>query len=174
MVGIIISGIGGKLLFDSPLKPRLDNPTVCQDAIRTILKASREVALPDSAQKSTLIVFSTTGISDICRDLPYAMMPMYYLMLKVPHKDKKVMEALIREEMNKAVEKRGVGEYIIVRPSLLTEGEGDGLEKIKAGVEDKPAVGYVIAREDVGRWVFKRLVGGEGSEWLGRIVSITT
>lgn len=29
MIDIIISGIGGKLLFDSPLKPTLDNPTVC-------------------------------------------------------------------------------------------------------------------------------------------------
>ena len=35
MVDIIISGTGGKLLFDSPLKPTLDNPTVCQDAVRT-------------------------------------------------------------------------------------------------------------------------------------------
>lgn len=175
MVDIIISGIGGKLRFDNPLKPTLDNPTICQDAVRTILTAAREAASSsDSDRKPTLIVLSTTGISDK-RDLPFAMMPMYYWMLKVPHEDKKAMEALIRDEMAKPIEERGISEYTIVRPSLLTEGEGDGLAKIKAGVEDKPAVGYAIAREDVGRWMFEVLVKpGMGSLYLSKVVSITT
>ncbi|ODM16399.1 hypothetical protein SI65_07906 [Aspergillus cristatus] len=146
-VDIIISGIGGKLLFDGPLKlnPTLDNPTICQDAVRTILTAAREVADSSSSSeassssgagndgnKPTLIVLSTTGISDK-RDLPFAMMPLYYWMLKVPHEDKKVMEALIRDEMAKPVEGGGVGGYVIVRPNLLTEGDGDGLEKVRVG-----------------------------------------
>lgn len=177
MADIIISGIGGKMLFDNPLKPTLDNPTICQDAIRTILAAARQAAPPsESNKKPTLIVLSTTGISDK-RDLPFAMMPLYHWMLKVPHEDKKVMETLIRDEMATAVEKRGIGEYIIVRPSLLTDGEGDGLGKVKVGVEEDPAVGYAIAREDVGRWVFERLVRGEwkgGGSGSGRVVSITT
>lgn len=181
MVDIIISGIGGKLLFDGPLKldPTLDNQTICQDAVRTILTAAREVAASSSSSeassssgagndgnKPTLIVLNTTGISDK-RDLPFAMMPLYYWMLKVPHEDKKVMEALIRDEMAKPIEGRGVGGYAIVRPSLLTEGEGDGLEKVRVGGEEDPAVGYVIAREDVGGgflrgWLRKWGVGGWG------------
>lgn len=85
------------------------------------------------------------------------------------------METLILNEIAKPVEERGIGQYTIVRPSTLTEGVGDGLTKIKAGVEDKPAVGYFIAREDVGKWVSELLVNpGLTSEYLGKVVSITT
>jgi len=43
MVDTIISGIGSNLLFDGPLKlnPALDNPTICQDAVRMALTAAR-------------------------------------------------------------------------------------------------------------------------------------
>lgn len=79
--------------------------------------------------------------------------------------------------MANAAEERGIGEYIIVRPSLLNEGERGGLGKVRAGGEEDPAVGYVIAREDVGRWVLETSVRGkgkgEGGE-SGRVVSITT
>lgn len=173
MVDMIVSGIGGKMIFDNPLKPTLDNPTVCQDGIRTILSAARSSS--GTGHKPTLIVISTTGITDTCRDVPYAMMPLYCWMLRVPHEDKKVMETLIRDESAKSVDERGIGEYIIVRPSTLTERKGVELDKIQAGVEDKPAVGYFIAREDVGQWVFQMLVKpGLASDYLGKTVSITT
>lgn len=74
------------------------------------------------------------------------MIPMYHWMPKVPHEDMKIMEMLIQGEMAKPVGEHGIDEYTIVRPSLLTEGKGDGPKKIKAGVEDKPAAGYAIAR----------------------------
>lgn len=35
MVEIIVSGLGGRMLFSNPLQPTLDNPTICQDGIRT-------------------------------------------------------------------------------------------------------------------------------------------
>lgn len=103
------------------------------------------------------------------------MMPIYYWMLKVALENKKAMEALIRSEIAKPFEERGIGRYTIVRPSTLTEGKGDDLTKIKAGVEDKPAVGYFIAREDVGKWVFEVLVKpGLASAYLDKVVSVTT
>lgn len=170
---IVISGIGGKLLFDNPLKPTLDNPTICQDAISTIIHALRSLPGP----KPILVALSTTGISDKKRDLPIAMMPMYHWMLKVPHKDKKVMEALILEEVNQPATERGISNFVIVRPSLLTDGPGQGVDKIKYGTETRPAVGYTISRNDVGAWVFEKVVKSpeeERSKVLGQIVTITT
>lgn len=176
VVDIIVSGIGGKVLFHNPLSPTLDNPTICQDGIRVILSAAAGTARSssDTDKKPTLIVLSTTGVTDKCRDVPFAMMPLYYWLLKVPHEDKKVMEGLIREESVKSVQERGIGEYTIVRPSMLTDSVGVGLNKIQVGVEDKPAVGYFIAREDVGQWVFEVLVKpGLTNDYLGQAVSIT-
>lgn len=174
MVDTIVSGIGGKLGFDNPLNPTLDNPTICQSGIRTILGAARSSS-SDSDHKPTLIAISTTGITDHCRDVPFAMMPVYYWLLKIPHEDKKVMEKLIRDESVRPVRERGIGEYTIVRPSMLTDGDGVGLDNIQVGVEEQPAVGYFMAREDVGRWIFEVLVKpGLKSDYLGKVVSITT
>ncbi|KAJ9196366.1 hypothetical protein DTO166G4_528 [Paecilomyces variotii] len=167
-VDIVISGIGGKLLFTNPLKPTLDNPTICQDAVSTIISALNSLAGP----KPTLVALSTTGISDKKRDLPVAMMPMYHWMLKVPHKDKKVMEAAILKEVAKPEGERAISDYVIVRPSLLTDGPSIGTDKIKAGTEEKPAVGYTITRDDVGLWVFEKLIK-ENHSYHGQIVTIT-
>ncbi|KAH8703603.1 hypothetical protein BGW36DRAFT_403960 [Talaromyces proteolyticus] len=178
-VDIIICGIGGKLIFESALKPTLDNPTVCQDAMRNILQAARSLKRDENSkdnEKPLLAVLSTTGISQK-RDLPILMMPMYKWMLKVPHEDKKVMEDLILEDMAMEKSQRGIGDYIIVRPSFLTDGDGDGLGKIKVGPEEKPRVGYVIARNDVGAWLFENSVRRgwrEDNPYRGKVVTITT
>ncbi|OJJ06305.1 hypothetical protein ASPVEDRAFT_87613 [Aspergillus versicolor CBS 583.65] len=168
---IIVSGIGGKLLFSNPLSPTLDNPTICQDAMRTIITAVDEVNSSSSGtgKRPLVIALSTTGISDVQRDLPIAMIPMYHWMLKVPHEDKKVMERVILDSA-----KDVLGGYVIVRPSLLTDGASVGdLSKIRVGVEKSPAVGYTISREDVGRWVFEYLVKDRESQYVGEVVTIT-
>lgn len=177
-VDIIINGIGGKLIFDGPLKPTLDNPTICQNAMQSILEVSRTLnpARDDDDKKPLLVVLSTTGISEK-RDLPFLMMPMYKWMLKVPHVDKKAMEDLIFQEIAMDKAERGIREYIIVRPSFLTDGKGNGLTNIKVGAEDKPAVGYVISRNEVGAWLFQNSVRTglrEKNLHLGKIVTITT
>lgn len=171
-VKFIVCGIGGKPSFENPLRPTLDNPSICQDAMRTILAASRTLVATETASKPSLIVVSTTGISGHVRDVPLVMLPMYHWMLKVPHEDKKVMERLACEEMEKPVGERGIQNYSIVRPSLLTDGEGDGLENVRAGFEEAPAVGYTISRKQVGRWMFENLVCQE-SEYVGKVVAIT-
>lgn len=168
-VDIVISGIGGKLLFTNPLKPTLDNPTICQDAVATILSALNGLAGP----KPILVTLSTTGISDQKRDVPVAMMPMYHWMLKVPHKDKKVMESAILKEVAKPEGERAITNYVIIRPSFLTDGPSIGSDNIKVGTEDKPAVGYTISRNDVGLWVFEKLIKAEKHPYLGKILTIT-
>lgn len=181
-VDIIIFGIGGKMSFENPLRPTVDNPTVCQEAIRVVFEATRTLgpAHQDTAgqynHKPLLAVLRTTGISEI-RDLPYLMMPMYKWMLKVPHVHKKAMEDLIFQEMSFDKAQRGIDNYIIVRPSFLTEGKGDGLAKIKVGRDAEPAVGYVIARNDVSAWLFQNAVRhglNEENPYLGKIVTLIT
>ncbi|KAJ5267567.1 hypothetical protein N7478_010375 [Penicillium angulare] len=173
-VNLIISGIGGQMSFSNPLRPTLVDPTVCASAMQTILAAARE--LPNAPQ---LAVISTTGI-DKKRDLPIAMMPLYHWMLKQPHEDKRSMEEMITKELDQPADYRAISNYTIIRPSLLTDNEGNGKHEVKEGTAEEPAVGYVIARGDVGRWIFERVVReykadlGQGFPVAGKIVTITT
>ncbi|KAK1148582.1 hypothetical protein N8T08_009589 [Aspergillus melleus] len=180
LVDFIVSGVGGTPRFDNPLRPTLDNPTICQDAVRGVLDACRALQSSGSGSGSTtattkvtkpyLTVVSTTGIATK-RDIPIAMIPLYHWLLKVPHDDKRVMEETIREEMGRGdCVLRG---YTIVRPSLLTSGEGVGTGKIRFGVDDDAAIGYTISRRDVGGWMFERVVEADGGEFVGRVVSLT-
>ncbi|KAI9042993.1 uncharacterized protein KD926_004784 [Aspergillus affinis] len=170
LVDFIVSGVGGTPRFDNPLRPTLDNPTICQDAVRGVLDACRALqsGSGSTAKKPYLTVVSTTGIATK-RDIPIAMIPLYHWVLKVPHEDKRVMEEKIREEMTKREPVlRG---YTIIRPSLLTSGEAVGTAKIRFGVDEDAAVGYTISRRDVGGWMFQKVV--EGGEFVGRVVSLT-
>lgn len=66
-----------------------------------------------------------------------------------------------------------------IRPTLLTGGtnadEGVGWEKIRAGTEDQPAVGWTVSRADVGQWIWVNAVSdlSRRVEWEGRSVSLT-
>lgn len=176
---LIISGIGRPPIFSpNPFSPTFDDPTVCQDAITTIFAALR--TLPPSLPKPVLAALSTTGISSRVRDVPLLMTPLYHWLLAVPHKDKKEMEALLQAEVAKPANNkcRAIKDFVIVRPSLLTDGARLGTNKIRVGTEGgeiaSPAVGYTISREDVGGWMFDQLVEGQGREkYAGKMVSIT-
>ncbi|KAL8818965.1 MAG: hypothetical protein Q9223_002506 [Gallowayella weberi] len=174
---LIISGIGRPPIFSpNPLNPTFDDPTVCQDAISTILAALR--TLPPSFSKPVLAALSTTGISSRVRDVPILMIPLYHWLLAVPHKDKLEMEALLQAEVAKPTQERVIQDFVVVRPSLLTDGARLGTNKIRVGEEvgktATPAVGYTISREDVGGWMFDRLLDGDGKKrYAGKMVSIT-
>ena len=106
------------------------------------------------------------------------MIPLYHWMLAVPHKDKKAMEDLLLAEMAKPVQERAIEDFVIIRPSLLTDGKRLGTEKVRVGEEGKetakPAVGYTISRDDVGGWIFDEIVkGAGGKKFGGKMVSIT-
>ena len=84
--------------------------------------------------------------------------------------------------MEKAIIER-TDRFVIVRPSLLTNGKARGRRKIRVGTEAEPAVGYTISREDVGLWMFEHLVKGIGNgigddevvggRYVGQKVTIT-
>ena len=140
------------------LKPSWTDPTLCADAMRTLLEATSQLPTPDRPKR--LIVLSTTGADEHKRDVPLLFLPFYHYFLDVPHADKRVMEGLVRERAGDVFP-----ESIILRPSLLTDGartEG----QVRLG-ED--VVGYTISREDVGVITFK-LCGREGDQYVGKAI----
>lgn len=63
--------------------------------------------------------------------------------------------------------------FVSIRPSLLTNGPA-GKTPVRVGTVPKPAVGYTIGREDVGKWIFDEIVDNEQRDrWLGEKVSLT-
>ncbi|RDW67180.1 uncharacterized protein DSM5745_09046 [Aspergillus mulundensis] len=173
---MILSGVGGRPDFSNPLKPKFIGATVCQDTVRNILRVLRENTKPETPRefKPVLVCISTTGIAAE-RDIPLAMVPLY-MALKTPHADKRVMEGLVFEEMGRAEGERVLGDYVLIRPSYLTDGESrrDKVRVLKGQGEGQntalgmacPFVGYTICREDVGGFMFG-LVEGLDGEWYG-------
>ncbi|KAI6817636.1 hypothetical protein KC340_g14497 [Hortaea werneckii] len=177
IVDKIISGIGGAPAFQWSLtRPfTLGDPTICQDAGQTILKALGELqSSKEEGKKPILINVSTTGIpSPGCpRDVPLLFVPLYHWALAVPHEDKKVLQKTLAGHMkSESALLRG---FVHVKPSLLMDGEAMGLQAVRDGVETAPAVGYTIRRADVGSWMFERLVKGDVKrEWTDRSVCVT-
>lgn len=158
-VDTVISGIGATSLSELS-SSSLD---LCATAIRNILTALTELKnegkLPT---KPLLVALSTTGITEsrTPRDLPILMMPMYKLMLGNPHRDKLEMERVIAEHLEQDEAKVAILGFVLPRPSLLTNGASKGEAQIRVGLEDHPAVGYTISRDDVGLWVFANLIKG--------------
>lgn len=182
----IITGLGsgGSANFNisQPLKFfALDDPTICGDAAKALVAALKELYAEREelafGAKPTLVFVSTTGISRVQEDVPFAMRYFYHQILKEPHEDKKVMEEVYR--------KAGEGEERVfsvisgVRPTwLLGEVDADsgkGLHAIRAGTEKEPEMGYGIHRADVGKWMWENLVRpGEGRRrWEGEMCSLT-
>ncbi|KAF6220504.1 hypothetical protein HO133_002937 [Letharia lupina] len=153
---IIISGIGVP-----PTGPEI---TVCTTTANNILSALPTLPPTASGTKPLFVALSTTGVSDGPRDVPLLFAPLYHWFLANPHRDKRNMERAIGEQTDN---------FVIVRPSLLTNGKAQGGRKIRVGTEGEPVVGYVISREDVGLWMFENLVQGDGARYVGQKVIIT-
>jgi NAD(P)H-binding len=174
-VDIIVSGIGCyPIMKKGHWLPEQEDPTLCQDAISTILNALR--ARPPLV-KPGLVMLSTTGISRFGRDVPLLMTP-FYTLLHTAHQDKRAMEdmAIAAVEEDKAP----IGSYTLLRPSLLTNGEAKGVQNVRWNVENgsasKKVVGYTISRADVGGFLFEKVVkpfeSGKG-EGRGQVFVVT-
>lgn len=107
-------------------------------------------------------------MSPFGRDIPIAMIPLYHVLLKVPHEDKKAMEDRLVES----------GEaYTIIRASMLVNGETRkvirvGIEDPKTGRESE-AIGYTISREDTGKWIANNLVLRLDRRYINKIAMVT-
>ncbi len=82
------------------------------------------------------------------------------------------MERLVAEQTASGRKSESISGWVIVRPTLLTNGAALGEGKVRAGGGGAPAVGYTISRDDVGKWIFESFVK-EGKAWVGQKVSLT-
>ena len=166
----------------------MEDPKVCQEGLTTILSALRSLRRENvitEAQRPLLVAISSTGLSST-RDVPLAYYGLYHVVLKVPHEDKKAMESVIAKATTETGDDAPISGFVIPRPTLLFNGEGKGVSKVRAGWEvhpeavnakeakgSKPAIGYSIRRADVGAWIFEEVVRGKG-DWVNKCVSLTT
>jgi len=175
----IVSGLGGAPYFKfnifHPLTfAHLDQPTICEDAARTLVNALNEIytEYPALASAKPAVTFiSTTGITRGPEDVPWSMRFLYHNILALAHQDKKKMEDTFRDN---ATFSSATG----IRPTLLMGTgalkEGVGLNKIRVGVESKPELGYTVQRADVGTWVFQNVIEQKGTrKWRGEMCSLT-
>ncbi|EON69208.1 hypothetical protein W97_08467 [Coniosporium apollinis CBS 100218] len=195
IVDIVVSGIGGTPALQwSLLRPvTLTDPHICERAAATILSALRELRQSrrddplqsqgeKSAQGPMVIAISTTGVSTKQRDVPFLIYPLYHWLLQVPHADKQAMEQVLIADASST--SPAIGDFAIVRPTLLTDGVAKGTDTVKMGWEypegkpeqsepaPGPALGYSVSRADVGAWIFEQLVEGEG-KWGNKCVTLT-
>ncbi|RYP49586.1 hypothetical protein DL768_004707 [Monosporascus sp. mg162] len=179
LVGTIVFSLGAAFIWS---RLTIDDPHVCERGIAAVLEAIATVRSSNpkyTGWRPTIAAVSSTGVSRAGRDIPLLMVPLYHGALKIPHADKRALEDRLV-----ARGRSGGGDcdydYVVVRPSLLSDGakpERDirvGVENLRAEVFESRELGNFISREDVGRWIFKELVEGDGGKrYYGKAVSIT-
>ncbi|KAI5860482.1 NAD(P)-binding protein [Durotheca rogersii] len=182
----VVSSIGGVFQL---ARRTIDDPHVCEQGARALLDAlalvraqfdlaaspspsppASEAAAAAAAWRPRIVAVSTCGISESGRDFPLAETPVYHLLLRVPHADKKVMEEVL---VGGAA--AGAYAYTLVRPSLLTDDAGKPERRVRAGAGAAPAIGYGISRDDAGRWIYENLLenAGERAKYENQVVTIT-
>lgn len=172
IVDTIVFGIGAAPVLRFHIIPfTMDDAHVCRAAMATLILALQEL---NSQTKPRLLVVSTTGITQGPRDVPLLYVPLYHWLLAVPHVDKKVMERLVWEQKDKDDHERVIGDFSIIRPTLLSSGPGKGTEAVRYGLQDNPALGWFIDRVDVGNWMFVKLLKPQDlGEFKNDAVSLT-
>lgn len=193
LVDLVISGIGGapKLQWSLRTPATIDNPHICESAARGVEEALRGLlaegyrvrssssssAGAEEQEKPVMITISTTGISRLQRDVPLLFLPLYHWLGKIPHDDKRAME----DRVVAATHEGTLRDFVIVRPSLLVDGEAKGRQALRVGWEPAtekserapgPAVGYTTTRDDVAAWIWEEAVLNT-EKWRGKCVSLT-
>ncbi|KAF8858518.1 NAD(P)-binding protein [Acephala macrosclerotiorum] len=169
IVDTIISAIGMAIEMKG-LGFSSKTPHICEQGTKAILSALSQFESQDG-------ISGPAGAKRVAnqRDIPITMIPLYQWMLSTPHADKKKMEeAMIAGE--------GKGrKWVCIRPSFLNDGESKGLGKVRVSAEtsESPkeqkdmAIGYVISRNDVAKWIFEECVKGDAKRWEGKMVTLT-
>ena len=162
---VIVFGIGGSPHFTWSLSVQLDDPFICESAMRTLIEAVGDI--PEARRPKRLVLVSTTGIDEKGWDVPMLLIPFYWWSLHQPHQDKRKMEAVLEQRQDGLLP-----EVIVVRPSLLTDGAGwlaaNGAQ-VRMGEGE---VGYTVSRNDVGKKL-AMLCGNAGDLYVGKAVRVT-
>ncbi|KAF2004628.1 hypothetical protein P154DRAFT_519126 [Amniculicola lignicola CBS 123094] len=187
LVDNIITGVGTypkmQLSLLTPLVS--SDPSLCEDGMKAILAAmdllrERGITTAVDGRKPLCLAISSTGVNGKKQDVPLGHRPLYSILGPIAHIDKQKMElALIADA---GIHTR---DFIIVRPTLLTDGKPQGYNKVKSGwewggkgaasvkngvQEPGPMLGYTIAREDVGEWIWKKAM--KEGEWAGKCITL--
>ena len=173
-ISAIVFGVGSLPKLQWSVYPvTLVQPRLCETAMRTLL-AALESLVSTGMTRPDVVALSSTGISSGPRDVPFLYGGLYHWLLKIPHDDKRAMEKLLWNQTKREKKERVVKRFVIVRPTLLTDGR-KGLDKVRWGGEGNPAVGYMIGREDVGEFIYEWVLqdDGEGKDSVGRDVAVT-
>lgn len=172
LVDQVVSTLGAQPAFKWGFLPTIDDPKVCQSAMAALLDALDTLRQRGAHGNPNLVICSTTGMSHFGRDVPYLMIPLYHLVLRLPHADKTAMEARLFES----------GEHFtVVRCSWMSGCDGPSDTPVRVGVEDPrtgrepgwSAIGYTISREDAGRWFAEHLLLNMDEKYLDKTVTIT-
>ena len=189
LVDVILMGLGAAPIFAFGWHSMMfcfvmDQPQVCGTGTRTVMSALEQIYHTQSGAKHNkpLVSFiSTTGVTRGPDDVPWPMRFLYHQILAVPHLDKKMMEDQIRDNVDGKDGKEKLFRTMIgVRPTLLTgtgnTTDGVGWQKIRAGTESKPALGYTVRRADVGEWIFRNVIESDTGRqsWEGHMVTLTS
>ncbi|KAJ8098471.1 hypothetical protein POJ06DRAFT_293272 [Lipomyces tetrasporus] len=143
----------------------LDNPNICFSFTEALLNALWAIYTenPSTATSKPLFAFVfTTGISNGPEDVPFWFRFLYRVLVAVPGADKRKMESTLKLHM---AQPEPASDFCAV---------SSGWKTLRVGTEDKPAVGYMIQRSDVGEWIFEEVVKKDGPEWAGKIVTLTS
>ena len=176
---IIVSAVGAYPQFQwSVRKPLVaTDSTICTDAVETIFEACQSISPQAGGAKPILVVVSTAGVQekDKPRAQPLLYLPWYDWLLADPLADKVAMEDTILNHMKLPESQRGIDGYVMMKPSILTEGTNGSIEVVRVGASENPPVGYSIDREMVGLWMFRRLIEEQGTRvaWKDARVTIT-
>ncbi|KAI9487567.1 MAG: hypothetical protein EXX96DRAFT_615334 [Benjaminiella poitrasii] len=151
---VIVYSIGSA--FDMKTRSMV-SPALCHDTMNILIKVLED--LPENERPKRLVAVSTTGLEGM-KEVPYLFRPLYHFLLHEPHQDKQKLEDLVEHE-NKSVR-----DWIIVRPSLLTNGKLVRNYKADVGIS-----GYTISREDVGHFLLHQCL--ESTAWIHKKVVVT-
>jgi putative NADH-flavin reductase len=133
------------------------SPGLCHDTMTVLLQVLKE--LPEDERPKRLVVISTTGL-DGMKEVPYLFRPLYHFLLHAPHEDKKELEKLVEDQASP------MRDWIIVRPSLLTDGKLVGHYRADVGIS-----GYTVSRLDVGHFLLNQCI--ESTTWINKKVVVT-
>jgi NADPH:quinone reductase-like Zn-dependent oxidoreductase len=166
-VDVVSSSIGGAFLFPAM---KIDDPTVCGRGMKILLDTIAELRRKGYTGRPHIVGVSSTGLSTVARDVPVLFVPLYHVVLKKPHEDKRAMEELLFASGE---------DWTVVRASALTDAV-ESADGIRVGKEDpiakrviSEAIGYTISREDAGKWIYENIVEKKDDEWVAKVATVT-
>ncbi|KAF8646926.1 hypothetical protein AX16_007018 [Volvariella volvacea WC 439] len=198
-VDLLLFTVGGHPSFH-PFKGAVINPTnlVTQSLLNVL------ATMPTTTPAPRLITLSSTGLTKTSHaSLPFALKPLYGYLLAVPHADKAGSERAVfhaagwewnpaddepseelmgsewRERLDRRFKDAPLKRVLVIRPSMLTDGECVAEKNLKGQAAKAPyrvsegeLGGWTVSRRDVAHFVVDA-VQNRWDEYEGKIVNIS-